>query len=66
MFKDPSDFLALIPPGLSEPYSTKDLADSIEQPRGVAQQMAYCLRHMGAIDVVGKNGNSLLYSGVRS
>jgi hypothetical protein len=62
IFRDTSDFLALIPPGLSEPYSTKDLADSIEQPRRVAQQMAYCLRHMGAIDVVGKNGNSLLYS----
>jgi hypothetical protein len=24
--------------------------------------MAYCLRHMGAIEVVGKKGNSLLYS----
>lgn len=62
IFKDPSDFLALIPPGLGEPYSTKDLAESIDQPRRVAQQVAYCLRHMGAIDVVGKKGNSLLYS----
>jgi hypothetical protein len=61
-FRDTSDFLALIPADLPEPFSTKDLAESIEQPRRIAQQVAYCLRHMGAIDVVGKNRNALLYS----
>jgi hypothetical protein len=62
LFKKPSDFLALVPTDLPEPFSTKDLANGIDQPRSVAQEMAYCLRHMGAIEVVGKNGNSLLYS----
>jgi hypothetical protein len=61
LFSDPQDFLALIPTALPEPFSTKDLAEGIDQPRWIAQQVAYCLRHMGAIDVVGKNGNSLLY-----
>jgi hypothetical protein len=62
MFKKPSDFLTLIPNDLSDPFSTQDLADGIKQPRWLAQKMAYCLRNMGVIDVVGKNGNSLLYS----
>ena len=65
LFKQPSDFLDLVPTSLPEPFSTKDLADGIGQPRWVAQEMAYCLRHMGVIDVIEKNGNALLY-GVRS
>jgi hypothetical protein len=62
IFKKPSDFKTLIPPELAEPYSTQDLAEGIDQPRWLAQKMAYCLRHMGVIDVVGKNGNSFLYT----
>ena len=62
VFGNPSDFLAFIPPDLSDPFSTHELAKCIEQPRWLAQKMAYCLRHMGVIEVVGKKGNSLLYS----
>lgn len=62
LFKKPSDFKTLIPSELPEPYSTKELAEGIDQPRWLAQKMAYCLRHMGVIDVVGKNGNSFLYT----
>ena len=62
LFREPEDFLALIPADLPDPFSTKDLAEGIDQPRWIAQQMAYCLRHMGAIDVIGKNRNALLYS----
>ena len=29
----------------------------------VAQKMTYCLRKMGAIDIVGKQGRTLLYDG---
>jgi hypothetical protein len=65
LFKHPSDFLDLVPSGLPKPFSTEDLAGGIGQPRWVAQEMAYCLRHMGVIDIVGKNGNALLY-GVQS
>jgi len=62
LFTEPPDFLSLIPPDLKEPYSTKELAESIDQPRWIAQKMAYCLRTMGVLEIVGKNGNSLLYS----
>ncbi len=62
LFKEPADFLKLIPQSLQEPFSTRDLADSIEQPHWLAQKMAYCLRNMGLVHVVGKNGNALLYA----
>jgi len=62
LFKEPGDFLKLIPQDLQEPFSTRDLADSIEQPHWLAQKMAYCLRNMGLVRVVGKNGNALLYA----
>ena len=62
LFKDPADFLKLIPQNLQEPFSTRDLADSTEQPHWLAQKMAYCLRNMGLVHVVGKNGNALLYT----
>lgn len=62
LFRKPSDFLSLIPLGMPEPFSTEDLAQGIDQPRWLAQKMAYCLRNMGAIDIAGKKGNSILYS----
>jgi len=62
IFKAPKDFLKLLPPELENPFSTLELASAIEQPHWLAQKMAYCLRHMGAIQVKGKKGNALLYS----
>jgi hypothetical protein len=65
IFKRPSDFVGIIPGNLPDPFSTKHLADAINQPRWLAQKMAYCLRNMGAIDIVGKDRNSLLYSSLK-
>ena len=62
ILKKPADFLTLIPTKLTDPFSTQDLAEVTNQPRWLAQKMAYCLRKMGAIEVVGKIGNSILYS----
>jgi hypothetical protein len=52
---------AMVPRTLAEPFSTSDLATAIGQPRWLARRMAYCLRHMGALDPVGKQGNAILY-----
>ncbi len=57
-----ADILALLPPDLPEPWTTSDLAAALRKPRRLAQQMAYCLRVMGAIDPVGKQGNAILYT----
>jgi len=62
VFRKPSDFLTLIPKELPYPFSTRELAEGIGQPRWLAQKITYCLRNMGAIQVVGKKGNAVLYS----
>ena len=62
LFETPADMAALLPPDLVEPFTTSDLAAAIAKPRRLAQKMAYCLREMGAIAPVGKQGNTILYS----
>jgi hypothetical protein len=61
-FTTAADFAALLPPGLPDHFDCRTLAVAIAQPHHLAQKMAYCLRHMGVLEVVGKQGNSLLYS----
>jgi hypothetical protein len=61
LFETPQDMLALIPITLSDPFTTKDLAEATDHPVWLAQKMAYCLRKMGAITVAGKRGRGILY-----
>jgi hypothetical protein len=60
-FETPADAAALVPVGLVEPWTTSDLAAAIGKRRRLAQRMAYCLREMGAIEPVGKQGQAILY-----
>lgn len=62
LFETPADMVALLPGDLSEPFTTEGLAAAIGRPRRLAQRMAYCLRAMGAIKVVGKCRRALLYT----
>ena len=61
-FEGPADLAALLPPNLPDPFTTADLAQALSQTRRLSQQTAYCLREMGAIAQVGKQGNALLYT----
>jgi hypothetical protein len=61
LFVSAADVATLIPPGLNEPFTTRDLATAMSKPRRLAQKMAYCLREMGAITALGKRGNAILY-----
>lgn len=61
-FQRPADLLSLLPTGLPDPFSTADLAAALSRPRHLAQKMAYCLREMGAISAVAKQGNAILYT----
>lgn len=61
-FDTPGDVAALVPASLDEPFLTSDLAAAIGSPRWLAQKMAYCLRRMGAIQAVGKQGNAIAYA----
>lgn len=56
-----SDLVALLPEGLPDRFTTLDLANQLGRPRRLAQQMAYCLREMGALTRVGKRGRSVEY-----
>lgn len=55
------DLADLLPSGLPEPFTTADLAAGLGRSRRAAQQMTYCLRSVGAIDAVGKEGNAIQY-----
>jgi len=61
-FYTPADMGELLPEDLVEPFTTSDLAAAIARPRRLAQRMAYCLRAMGVIEAVGKQGNAILYA----
>lgn len=59
---DVADLVALLPRDLPEPFTTTDIAAGLGRPRRIGQQMAYCLRAAGAIEMVGKQGNSIEYA----
>ena len=61
-FRTSGDLLQLVPRELPNPFHTGHLAAKMDVPRGKAQRIAYCLRHMGALSEVGKYGNARLYS----
>ncbi len=62
LFHGPADFAALLPATLREPFTSSQLAARFGVRRSQAQKIAYCLRHMGAIELVGKRGNAYLYA----
>lgn len=62
LFNAPAELGDLLPATLAEPFTTSDLAAAIARPRRLAQRMAYCLRKMGVIEDVGKEGNAILYA----
>ena len=55
------DWQALIPADLEDPFTTRDLSEAVGERIRLAQSMAYCLYQMGAVDRIGKQGNSYLY-----
>jgi hypothetical protein len=61
LFRTPADLAGLLPAGLPDVFSTADVAATVRISRRLAQQMVYCLRALGAVELVGKRGNALLY-----
>lgn len=64
-FECPTDFLALLPESLDEPFTTAELAAAWGVPRWLAQKGAYCLHRMGALARCGKRGNAWRYRRAR-
>ena len=61
IFHTPSDLMTLLPATLPSPFTTAHIAEAMSISRGLAQKMAYCLKQMKMVEVVGKDGRSLLY-----
>lgn len=59
-----SDLYDFLLADLMEPFGTRELADALHQPLHIAQKMAYCLRHAGVTEIVGKLGNALQYRNI--
>jgi hypothetical protein len=57
----PADAAAFLPAALHLPFTTRELAAESGQPMWLNQKMAYCLREMGVLTVVGKRGRSTLF-----
>jgi hypothetical protein len=55
------DLARLVPCKLPRRFHTGHLAEALSVERWVAQRIAYCLRKMGTVRNVGKQGNALLY-----
>ncbi len=56
-----ADAFSLLPI-FDEPFGTADLAAAAAIDRRLAQQVTYCLKHMGALVEVGRDGNAILYA----
>jgi hypothetical protein len=61
LFQKPEDFVALLPSTIQGDFTTTDLSSALSNKRRLAGQMAYCLREMGALTVVGKRGRAFIY-----
>ncbi len=56
-----NDFEALLPDGLPDPFTARELSERLGEPATLAQKMVYCLREMGVLGVVGRRGRAYLY-----
>ena len=61
LFEQPADWRALLPESLGESFTTKDLATAMGIRRHLAQKMAYCLRKVRVIELIGKRGRANSY-----
>ena len=61
LFETPADLWQLIPATLPDEFTTTDLVGTMGVTKRQAQQIAYCLRKMGMIELIGKHGRSNLY-----
>ncbi|MCD6218218.1 hypothetical protein J7L05_10240 [bacterium] len=61
VFSTRDDFLQFIPRNIEKPFTNKTIADELDMKINVVRKMTYCLRKMGAIEEVGRKGNTLLF-----
>lgn len=57
----PQDLAGMLPGALPDRFTTADVRELTGCSQRIAQQMTYCLRHTGAIEISGKQGNAIEY-----
>lgn len=62
ILSDIEDYIGLLPVGLPNPFSSRDVMVHARITPKLAQNMLYCLRNMDLISVVGMSGRRRLYS----
>jgi hypothetical protein len=62
LFEQPADWRELLPEKLGEQFTMRDLSETAGIGKHLAQKMAYCLRKVGVIELVGKRGRANLYA----
>jgi hypothetical protein len=60
-FASAADFKRFLPPTLSEPFTSRDVAGATGLPLHLVQKMTYCMRRMGLIAPSGKRRASIEY-----
>jgi hypothetical protein len=61
IFAEPRELHGLLPESLPPEFTTRQLSETLKLRRNIAQKMVYTLRHMGAIEAVGKRGRAPIY-----
>ncbi|MCB2209937.1 hypothetical protein KQH62_03480 [bacterium] len=61
-YADSAQMARFLPETLPEAFTSADLMETLAIPRRLAGRMAYCLREMGAIELVGKQNRFNLYT----
>lgn len=56
-----ADLFAMVDPGLPDRFTTRHLAETMQAPRRLAQQAAFCFREAGVTAICGKEERALLY-----
>ena len=62
LIDSPETLVALLPSAVPPRFTTADVAAALRRHRRLAQQMTYCLRRAGVIEMVGKERNAIVYS----
>jgi hypothetical protein len=62
LFRSLADYTALLPDTLPDPFTTSELSEALACRMKLAQKMAYTLKGMGVLRIMGKRGRYLLYS----
>jgi len=61
-FFRPQDYCNLLPAGLPDYFTTRDISNRSDIPRSLAVKMLNCLRKMNQVEIIGKENRAYLYS----